>query len=152
YFRSMKAVTFIVSGWFLLSSSYAGGQCPNKDSMWNRISYLSANAPPEKQLEEVLAYLDKIKACPDPNDSTHVYLLLKAGIIYYGQSAFLKATDYFKQAARIISANIHKPSIKPKQLISCYYWLSEFYDSLKDTYEKMKAVDSCISVAQRLNA
>lgn len=146
-----KKVYFLVSCVLLFAASL-WGQCPGKDVMKKRILYLrdSLKPPPQEQLKELLGYVDKMNNCPYKNDSTHVFLLGRIGEIYFNQSDYLRAVQYRRQAIEIITANVDKPSVKPRTLPGRYYWLSVAYDSLNNFAEKMKALDSCSAIAIRL--
>ena len=49
-----------------------------------------------------------------------------------------------------MNSNTGKPSIKPEDLLTNYYFLSIFYDSLNNVKEKLAAIDSCINIGMRL--
>ena len=51
----------------------------------------------------------------------------------------------------MIKALTGKSSVDKKVLVGGYWWLSKMYESLNMVTEKMKAIDSCIAVAERLN-
>lgn len=44
------------------------------------------------------------------------------------------------------------PSVNLKDLVRGYYWLSACYDSLHRVTDRMKALDSCASIAIRLRS
>src|SRR6185369_1795345 len=70
-----KAFIFIISYLIVVVSVLA--QCPNRDSLWKRIVYFKESLKPltQKELEELLGYLDNLKFCPYKNDTTHVALV-----------------------------------------------------------------------------
>src|SRR5262245_42176911 len=110
------------------------GQCPNQDVLRTRLVYLrsAAKLPAEKELPEVLEFADKIRDCPYKNDSTHVDLLRRIAELYYNQGDYLSGVQYLRQSIAIISSNASKPSVKVKNLVPYYYWLSVYYDSLNN--------------------
>ena len=108
----------------------------------------SHKIPNTKKLKELLTYETAIRSCTSRNDSTNVLLLQRIGMTYFGLSDYLKAVHYLKQSIQI--ANTKNPNRKYN--IWNYFYLSAAYDSLHNGIEKMKAVDSCISVSLKLNS
>ena len=145
---------WIVLFLFFFNQFALKGQCLYKDvtlASINAISQSQTLSPADK-LSKLLDCLHKLEERSCINDSLHTKLLRKIGWAYIDQSDHIMAIKYFREAIKIITANISKPAINPKELIKNYYWLSAFYDTLHNIKEKIKAVDSCISVSQRLNA
>jgi CHAT domain-containing protein len=135
----------------LISIISALGQCPDKDFLWERVSYLnSSKIPQQKKLTELLNYLNEMNGCPYKNDSTHELLLSSIANIYSEQGDYLKEIQYRQQAIDIISANASRPSVKIRILPGRYYWQSVAYDSLNNATERRKALDSCITTSMRL--
>jgi hypothetical protein len=135
---------------FLLVNSITSAQCPNLDSLWKRLIFLrdAYQIPNNKKLNELLTYEKEIRPCTSGKDSTTVLLNQRIGMAYFGLSDYLKAIKYLKESIRI--ANIKRANSRYN--IWNYFYLSAAYDSLHNTLEKMDAVDSCISVAMKLNA
>ena len=146
-----KKMLFLVSCTILFAGPFRG-QCPPSGLMRNRIIYLkdSLKPPLQEQLKELQGYVDKMRDCPYKNDSTHVFLLGRIGDIYFKQADYLKAVQYRHQAIEIITANAGKKSVNLNSLPGRYYYLSVAYDSLNNFTEKMKALDSCSTIAMRL--
>ncbi|TMI77458.1 MAG: hypothetical protein E6H10_19035 [Bacteroidetes bacterium] len=120
--------------------------------MWKRLTYLVdyANIPPAKELTELLPVLDDMNNCPYRNDSTHAFLLRRIGANYFKKGDCLEAIRYYRESIKVTSENKNK-SVRQKDLILSYYFLGVFYGSLNNVSEKMKALDSCIAYARRLN-
>ena len=140
---------------YFLNSPALSGQCPDRALLWKRLVYLrdsSSSIPNVKQLSELATYEQNIKRCPDVIDSTYALLLLRIGVCYLHQSEYSKAIGYIRRSIHLIDANENKPSINDKYLAGYYYRLSLCYDSLNDIIEKMRAIDSCISIAIRKNS
>ena len=146
-----KRMLFLVSCAILFAGPFHG-QCPPSGIMRNRIISLrdSLKSPPQEQLKELLGYVDGMNSCPYRNDSTHVFLLGRIGDLYFKQADYLKAVQYRQQAIKIITVNAGKKSVNPKSLPGRYYYLYLAYDSLNNFTEKMKALDSCSTIAMRL--
>ena len=142
---------FLVSCAILFAEPFRG-QCPPSGIMRNRIISLrdSLKPPPQEQLKELLGYVDGMKTCPYRNDSTHVFLLGRIGDLFFRQADYLNAVKYRQQAITIITVNAGKKSVNPKSLPGRYYYLSLAFDSLNNFTEKMKALDSCSTIAMRL--
>ena len=145
-----KKLLILLSSTLLYTASLLA-QCPDREALWTRLYNLkSSKLQPQVQLAELLSTLDSVNNCSYRYDSTHIYLLRKIADIYFQQADYLKAIQYRRQAIEIITANIGKPSVKPRTLPGGYYWLSVAYDSLNNFTEKMKALDSCSAIAIRL--
>jgi hypothetical protein len=135
---------------FVLFNSITSAQCPDLDSLWKRLIFLrdAYQIPNNKKLNELLTYEKEMRPCTPGNDSTTVLLNQRIGMAYFGLSDYLKAIKYLKESIRI--GNIKRTNNRYN--IWNYFYLSAAYDSLHNTPEKMNAVDSCISVAMKLNA
>jgi CHAT domain-containing protein len=135
-----------------LHVSLSSGQCPDRDSLWNRLVFLrnSSTILPSEQLRELLVFEARMKNCPYSGDSTNEFLLRRIGAVYFQISDYLKASQYLRQCIQIITAHYGKPDVNPKQLVTNYYWLSRCYDSLGMHIERMQALDSCAAIALRL--
>ena len=130
------------------------GQCPASDSLWKRFFFIynASSFSDAEKLHTLLSEEVKIKNCSETNDSAGALLQRMIGILYFNQADYLKSLQHCRQSIDIIVSNTGKSSINPKHLISNYYWLSVFYDSLDNIAEKQKALDSCVNVAMRLNS
>ncbi len=127
-------------------------QCPDKYFLEKRMTYLrdSSKLSPQKQLVELLPYLDEMQKCPYRNDSTHARLARRIGGLYYQEADYLNAIKYYQQYINIITANADKPSVNLTELPGSYYWLSMMYEALNRVGERMTALDSCYKVAVRI--
>ncbi len=146
----MKLLILLGSG--LLQATSLLSQCPDRDILWTRLRSLrSSKLQPSLQLKDLLSTIDSLKNCPYRYDSTHIYLLRKIAEIYSREGDFINAVQYQRQAIAITTANAGKPSVKMKALPGIYFYLAVDYDSLNNFTEKMIALDSCSSIAMRLN-
>jgi CHAT domain-containing protein len=135
----------------LLSASILHAQCPARDSILKHINsiYSSLNAKHAEKLEQLLRYKDHFKKCFSTNDSTYISLLRKIGFTCSDMADYLGAVNYFKQALDINTNPANSSSVRTKDLISGYYFLSTFYDSLSNVAEKIKAADKCIEYSMK---
>ena len=145
-----KFILLIGCFWLFVASNSA--QCPDEKDLRNRIGYLNMKVeiPPKVQLAELLPYLAAINDCPYKDDSTHVFLLRKIAIEYFYMEDFATAVNYERKALGVMRVNEGKRSVNPKDLITMYYYLSLFYDSLNNARESRAAIDSCINIGMRL--
>ncbi|HSZ87070.1 MAG TPA: CHAT domain-containing protein [Puia sp.] len=129
------------------------GQCPSNDSLWNKLTFLSAAKTISfaDKLNELSKIEAKIKNCPGISDSTRAFLLMSVGRNNYKNEDYLKAIQYELRALDILNTGANKSSVNPKYKIDYYYFLSVAYDSLHRAVEEIKAIDSCIKVAIRLH-
>jgi tetratricopeptide (TPR) repeat protein len=134
---------------FLSVAGSLAGQCPARDFLWNRIIYLrdSSEVPASAQLAELNGYLGQIDQCPYRHDSTHALLLLRVGWLYSLQKDFTKAVEFTNRSIDMIHAYTGSPGINVSHLIKCFNNLQGLYDSTGQNNLKMKAIDSCISIA-----
>jgi len=144
-----KCILLISCLWLFLNSLQA--QCPAEKYLHKRIIYFNnnPNLPSKEILGELEPFLANINDCPYKNDSTHVFLLRRIAWEYSRLGDHLKAIAYVLEALRIMNSNSGKPSIKPEDLVTIYYSLSIFYDSLNNTKEERTAIDSCINIGMR---
>ncbi len=146
-------IVILLGTLMLFIASSAKSQCPPRDVLRKRMAYLreTSTISTTEKLAELESYLAKINGCPYRNDSTHASLMMLMGGLYNQKGNYLEAVRYRKQAIHIITTNADKPSVNVKTLPGIYYWLSLAYDSLGNYSEKMKALDSCATIAMRLN-
>jgi CHAT domain-containing protein len=130
------------------------GQCPGKDSLWHRIVYLrdSTEVPAKIQLTELNNYLYRIKKSACQIDSAYALLLLRIGWLYSLQNDFVNAIKFTNESIDIIHKNANNPKINESHLIKCYNNLQILYDSTGQNKLRMKAIDSCISLAIKLKS
>ena len=130
------------------------GQCLDSKALRDRIIFLadSRTITPADQLKELLNFETSQKNCPNKNDSSYTFLLSRIGSTYSKMGEYLKAVEYCKRSIHMISENAASPSIKIKDIIDRYYWLSFYYEFLDDVSGKMRAWDSCEYYAIKLHA
>lgn len=129
------------------------GQCPGREKLLQRIALPEPKDSLilKTQLQTLLQYESAYKQC-DYGDSIHVLLLRAIGSKYYTLAANAKAAEYLRKSLDIVSKPGRNSPFYIRQHVSCYLWLSEFYGKLKNTPDRMRAIDSCITVAMRMNA
>lgn len=139
---------FAVLALFIAMAAY--GQCPSRDSLWQRLVYLrdSAAFNPADQLAELLRYRDRMENCHYKFDSTHVLLEQRIGVSYYYLGDYQEAKNHIRQAIRINSAR-QGGKVNEKHSIRLYFNLAVINDSLSRVYDMMDAIDSCITIAIR---
>ncbi len=135
----------------LVSTKHSVAQCVGKDSVWARIVSLRDNLKlsPTDKLKELKKIEDLIVSCGYSNDSVNSFLLQRIGMSYYRQSEYLKAIEYVNRSIKSVTEQSKRSGFNQKQNILNYFYLSVFYDSLKNVNHRMRAVDSCISIALR---
>ncbi|HEX7905579.1 MAG TPA: CHAT domain-containing protein [Chitinophagaceae bacterium] len=147
-----KAAIQLIIIVLLTATLYA--QCPIKDSVEKdvrRIAALLKSQPGEQQVK-LIKYRDIFKKCFSTNDSTYSNILRLIGRTYFYLSDYLRTVEYSRQSIDIITSNANSPSVRLKDLINGYYFLSTYYDSLNNIAEKINAADECISIAIKLKA
>jgi len=147
-----KKMFILICGALLTMFSFA--QCPDSDSLWKKyfIIYNGSNLSNAEKLQALSDEEIKIKNCHKDADSAQALLLRMISILYFNQADYLNSLQRCRQSINMITGNAGRPSVNPKHLISNYYWLSVFYDSLNNIPEKQKALDSCVSIAMRLKS
>ncbi len=146
----MRKRVFILISFVLFFNTAFRAQCPDRKFLLNYFRD-STKLPPGKQLAKLLPYLDSMNACPYRNDSVHASLLWSIGSQYYRENDFLKALKYYYQFINIIRTQAGKSSIDQRNLIKGFWYLSKTYESLNMVTEKIKAVDSCVDISEKLN-
>ena len=138
---------------FLLLTWNVQGQCPDRDSLLNRLHIFEAGkakGPTDLQLAELLQYEARLKGCVTGGDSIYTLLLQRIGVLYYNQYKYLNAIKYVTLANNLIAGNLRKTGVDPTQKARNYYILSLSYDSLKMPFDKLACEDSCIFILDRL--
>src|SRR5688500_4868539 len=123
-------------------------QCPDRDSLWNRLKEIRDDHPRRvnDNLKELYTYLERINSCAYKNDSTHAFLIRMIGAKHATQKDFTNAIHYYRQSVEIITKQGNHPSVNPRHLLGNYYWLSVFYDSIGNVSDFRKVLDSCIAI------
>jgi tetratricopeptide (TPR) repeat protein len=147
----IKFLYIIACSFSIASSAYS--QPALQDTLWNKLSYINdtLKSPSESELQFLLKIDSSKNKLPNRPDSVYTFLLSGLGYVYYRQGDYMKAIRYYKHSIDLIHSNIDKSWSKPDLLIMCYFRLSVIYDSLNRVSDKMKALDSCISIAGRRN-
>jgi CHAT domain-containing protein len=147
----MKEKIFIILYFLSLKCSLLCAQYPAKDSITKEIilQRLGNESGEEKKITVLLNYKDEILQRRLPKDTMYAWLLQQIAYRYSHHSKFSDAVNYSLQALAI---NRSYPNEKAIVILTRgqYYWLSTWYDSLNNTGEKRKAIDSCIAVSLRL--
>jgi len=135
----------------LLQAGMLRSQCIAKDSLLHRIAQLKSNPAftAADQLKELLRYEAGMAQCPYRNDSTHEILLRRITGLYRQQSDYAHAAFYLNKACNLIAANYSSLEINRPQIVTNYYFLSVYYDSLRNVTEKRKAENNCFEWALR---
>ena len=155
--RIKKASCFFNAGVLLLTmlvfnSTVTTAQCPDKKLLWNRIINLrdSIKPPLPDQLKELFPYVDKLKQCPDPEDSTLALLYQRIGAFHFLPGDFDGGIRYTKLSMKVIYDHLSSPSVNPAHLIKSYNNLRICYDSLGQKELRNASIDSSISLMVRL--
>ncbi len=149
----MRIFIFILFWSAIIDSNSLVGQCPTRDSLLKRLDFFK-NSPSfnkKDRLNELLQYDIKTKDCSYINDSVYTFLLSGIGVTYYLLGDYIHAIQYTKKALNIIYANADNPAIDKRNLNKYYFYLTIFYDSLRQADLKNEAADSCISTEIKLN-
>ena len=88
-----------------------------------------------------------MKNCLYRGDSTDAMLKQRLGMAYFGLSDYLKAIQYLRQSIQISDIALNR-----KFNILNYFYVSAAYDSLNNIGERLKAIDSCVSIAMQLKS
>jgi CHAT domain-containing protein len=133
-------------------SFLASGQCPLAKTLWDRIVWLrdSSNTPKEDQLRELRGDLQVMRQCPGRFDSAYALLLARTGWLTSLTKDFNQAIELTRAAIAMIQDHRGRPEINEAHLIKSYYNLEILYDSAGQDKLRMQAMDSCISIAFRL--
>ncbi len=130
----------------------AFAQCASASEFYRTITDPTLNRMALANLPDTLLKIEQqLVACHFENDSLHTIVLRKIGWAYFDLKNFSAATRYFKQSAAIISQHINSAAIVPSDLISAYYYLSGFCDSLGNGQAARQYADSCIAAGFRLH-
>ncbi len=150
----MRKTVIILICFIVFRTDCTQGQCLDSKALRNRIIFLanSKTIPTTDQLKELLNFETSQKSCSNKNDSSYTFLLNRIGSIYSGMGEYLKAVEYCRRSIRMISENAASPSIKIKDIIDRYYWLSVYQELLNNVSAKMQAWDSCEYYANKLHA
>jgi len=130
-------------------------QCVSSDSLWKRLVFLKdqgAAVSTIDQLLELQRYEAVLSKCAYNADSAGAFLLFRIGAMNYKLGDYLKAIAFTERSIEIITSAKSGIAVNARHLISTYYYLSVFYGSLNSISGKMKALDSCVAIAMRLNA
>jgi CHAT domain-containing protein len=120
-------------------------------ALWKKLTYINdtLRSASKSELNLLLKVESSKNRAPVRPDSTQVFLLTGIGHLYYEQGDYMNGAQYYRRAIELFHSGTDKPWLKPDHLIMCYYRLSTIYDSLNQVSDKMKALDSCISISRR---
>ncbi|MDF2188231.1 CHAT domain-containing protein [Paraflavitalea sp. CAU 1676] len=129
------------------------GQCPNRDSLWQRIGELRNDEvmPPQTIRSRLFELEQKMIPCDVWQDSTRVFLYRAIASTYMAQGNYLEVIRYLGQAADFIKTTPLKTAVKEADLATLYYYISFCYQLINNVPERMKALENCIAVSRRLN-
>ncbi len=149
----MRILILILCCFLIIDSYSLVGQCPARDTLLKRLAFFRNSPSYNKtnQLNELLGYDIKSKNCSYRNDSVYTFLLASIGVTYFLLGDYIDAIQYTKKALNTIYAYADNPAINKFYLGKYYYYLSVFYDSLKQVNKKNEAADSCIANEIKLN-
>ena len=126
------------------------GQCPGDDSLVNRFkSIRESKVPDVDKLKQLLALETRLRTCA-LQDSTRAILLVEIGRSYSRNGDYLEAIRFVRGAIDLIKQRTGQLGVNPKYLTTCYYFLANFYASLKNKAERRRALDTCIDVALKM--
>jgi CHAT domain-containing protein len=131
-----------------LLSTILSGQCPERIVIKEQIISVQNDTTitDSLRLKKLLLIKEEEQNCGYTGDSSHAYLLKVIGLAYFGMGNYEQAISYTQKAINIIAAD---PSKRNIDIISDYYDLSVYYDSLNKYDEKNRAIDSSILIAIR---
>lgn len=135
-----------------LPAVYTSGQCPDRSELWERLNYLAKNSSTitsQDQLKELLAYEANIRNCDYRKDSIRSLLLQRIGAAYLKQDDYLLAIKFISQSIRLVNAGGESLPVNTTCQIRNYFILSKCYEFLNRGMERMKAVDSVVSISLR---
>ena len=146
-------VCFLFS-YFILIAAESVCQSTIRESLWRKLCYINdtLRSASGEELNSLLEIEKSFRRDPAREDSVYAFLLSGVGHLYYEQGDYIKATQYYRRAIDMVKSGIRQPWINPRQLIKFYFRQSEVYDSLNQVSEKMKALDSCILISERLQS
>jgi len=130
----------------------ASAQLPDKDSLWQRLNYLTltTSIPERQKLTELLRYDSVWQFRSGPRDSTLSLLKQRIGACYFNTGDYASAVTYYRQAIDIAEhfpGNLASPDLKIKNYY-LLHWASEYLD---DIATRIRAADSCIAYAVRFD-
>ena len=129
-------------------------QCPTNDSVLKRFKFLSGASTISEadKLKEFLVWEKRIRKCNSLPDTTVAILFQRIGFLYFREANYMQAIGYTQQSINITAAIAAKIPAQSKLLVTKYYDLSRIYDSLNDVGKRLVALDSCATIAGRINA
>ena len=144
-----KCIIFL---WLWKYCFFATGQCPLRDTLWQRIEYLqNKGIPDDVQLQELLYHRDKLSACPGGADSTDAYLFQRIGVMYFHKGDFQNSIVYTKNALDLLHNLEKKILVNPAQKFKCYRNLTFYFEALGLSGERTKYIDSGIAIGMASN-
>ena len=133
------------------------GQCIAVDSLLKEVKrlYRDTSVHTDQKIQWLSQNEPRFTGCADHFDSTHAFFWRTAARIYLEGSAFTKAIRFSEKSIAILNQLRRQAGFNQEALLPAYYVLGASNDSLHRVIEKMRAVDSCISIsmnAKSINA
>ncbi len=152
-FSMSKKIAFILIILIGYTNSLSA-QCPDRELLWKRIALLrdSIKSTPDQQLDELVPYLDKIRECKKPNDSTYALLLQRVGWLYALKKDYIKGIGFLKQSINVINYGSIVMKGDRSLLPRNYNNLRICYEFLKQPVAARACLDSCIVIGLRLKS
>jgi CHAT domain-containing protein len=135
----------------MLGVNVAWAQCMERDSLRNQLAYLreTSTLSDRQKLTVLLDYLSGLKACTYRDDSIQCSLLSAIALLYQKESDHLKAINYYKQAIDLAGPKSNNAAVPANNLVEYYCYMSDSYDSLNKTPERLACLDSGIAIGIR---
>lgn len=133
----------------LLLSLSATAQCVEDGFLQKHLQDTLLRKEHRKALAILLPLTDRSRHCPTVRMQTYAHLLRRIGAAYYGLNNHVQALPWYRQYVHLLRQQAATPDEK-RLLMGGYYWLSLIYDSLNMVSEKLKAMDSCARISDRL--
>ncbi len=150
----MRQKVYILTFAALLSSVTMNGQCPDNDTLRNRIALLTGNSTisPAKKLKELLDWEKQAEYCPTLADTVRATLLNQIGSAFFSHGDYILAIQYLQKSIHLTAVLAHASTAQSQILIRKYFDLARIYDSLRHINKRLEALDSCAAIAARINA
>jgi CHAT domain-containing protein/tetratricopeptide (TPR) repeat protein len=140
----------------MLAAAPVSAQCPDRQVLWNRLTFLAGHsAEPQNTgqlgalLKELNGYEENVANCGPSYDSALALLLQRTGAVHYKLDDYIQAIRYTRRSITMIDRR-DKYALHARHQVKNYYNLSVYYSALNRIPEKMEAIDSCINIAMRL--
>ena len=139
----------ILTVFFLLTYLSYAGPCPDQVQLMKNLRAKS-DLSSKQEIARWLPYLDSLKNCNNANDSVVAYLNKSIGSLFYNDSDYVNAVKYYIKYLDITRTNLGRQGFREIDMMNGYYMYSIMYLRLNMQKERMAALDSCISYADRI--